>query len=373
MWPSSGNSAPERGAGTAGTRTREAQDLERVMSELLIASEERVFARMRGLERSLDQIKSSLQLPTGGGASSSPAAAEAEPHQPSSLTHGGISLPLPPPPPNGGEAEGLSATPPSGMRTSWQANVHAPAADAPSMRLVRMGTLTVHVKRAHDLIKADFAGLSDPYVVVKLPGFSARRTRTERKTLNPTWDEKIEYECVLEAVVGASVTLEVYDEDFGVSSLLGSRSKRRNYDKNNTDDKLGKVSAIKLAALATEDVLEHESVTLEAVKTGRISFAITWSEMNLSVEGDSQVRGGPEREPRATRAPPSHTRAPPPVLCVCVCVPFRSPGVESDGGRRGAAWRHRPHPAHPLPHPLPTRSPPGSFRIRHACLPMDHP
>lgn len=89
-------------------------------------------------------------------------------------------------------------------------SIEAPSEDASiEMRLRRLGTLTVHIKRADDLIKADFRGLSDPYVVLKVPGQQLRRSTTLKNTLTPYWDEKFEYECVLEMVVERSMTIEV--------------------------------------------------------------------------------------------------------------------------------------------------------------------
>ena len=54
-------------------------------------------------------------------------------------------------------------------------------------RLNRMGTLTVHIKSASDLINADYHGLSDPYVVQRCLG-QTHRTHVIKKTLNPTWE-----------------------------------------------------------------------------------------------------------------------------------------------------------------------------------------
>ena len=54
----------------------------------------------------------------------------------------------------------------------------------------------IHMRSAADLIKADFAGLSDPYAIVRLPGHSERRTATNKHTLNPVWDEELTFKSV---------------------------------------------------------------------------------------------------------------------------------------------------------------------------------
>ena len=56
--------------------------------------------------------------------------------------------------------------------------------------------------------------------LLQVPGQPPRRSATVKNTLSPTWDEKYEFECVLEMVVSSALSIEVYDEDFGVSTLL---------------------------------------------------------------------------------------------------------------------------------------------------------
>ena len=176
-------------------------------------------------------------------------------------------------------------------------------------RLQKVGTLTVHVKSARDLIKADFAGLSDPYAVIRMPGQSQKRTSTQKKTLNPDWDEKLEFDCDLQTVLAAPMVVQLFDEDFSVTSFFtghggrGGRSSETNDDdlgshrahKKNTDDKLGIISALRLDALATTDYVEFDDLTLEGVSHGTISLAVSWAE---STDTDSQVRSLVERRGR---------------------------------------------------------------------------
>lgn len=51
-----------------------------------------------------------------------------------------------------------------------------------------VGSLVVHVYRAHGLTSADLCGKSDPFCVLEL--VNARlQTHTEYKTLSPNWDK----------------------------------------------------------------------------------------------------------------------------------------------------------------------------------------
>ena len=56
------------------------------------------------------------------------------------------------------------------------------------------GTLTVHIRSAHNLIKADMMGKSDPYCTLYLPAVDPepRQTSTIRNTLDPERDERRE-------------------------------------------------------------------------------------------------------------------------------------------------------------------------------------
>ena len=44
-------------------------------------------------------------------------------------------------------------------------------------------------------------GQSDPYVVLRVAGQPLKRCKTVKQTLNPEWDEKIDFEGVLEQLV----------------------------------------------------------------------------------------------------------------------------------------------------------------------------
>jgi len=163
--------------------------------------------------------------------------------------------------------------------------------DDPSMRLKRHGTLTLHLQNARDLIKADFAGLSDPYVEITIPGQSKKRCKTVRKTLNPDWDEKIDFEGVLEQLVSEDLLIEVFDQDFGVLEAL---KKARSAHSKNTDDVLGWCSR-PIKDLMYENQLTFEDAPLDGVKTGTVTFTVTWT-ADSNVEANS-VRALVERDP----------------------------------------------------------------------------
>merc|ERR1711865_627163 len=92
-------------------------------------------------------------------------------------------------------------------------------------RITRMSLLTVQIKRAQGLAKADMIGKSDPFVVVKMNNEVRHRTAVIKKCLDPIWDNesltialpthpKKLGKCVLQ--------LEVYDKDtFGGNDFLG--------------------------------------------------------------------------------------------------------------------------------------------------------
>lgn len=100
---------------------------------------------------------------------------------------------------------------------------------------IATSTLFVGVQQARRLPAADNNGLSDPYVILALipsdreaaeaarvktvPGNkSVARTRTIKRTLNPSWNQEFELKLSLEsAMAGATLMLRVYDWDLGSS------------------------------------------------------------------------------------------------------------------------------------------------------------
>ena len=127
-------------------------------------------------------------------------------------------------------------------------------------RLGKKGTLRVHLKRATGLAAKDKGGTSDPFVNAKL-GKKAKACKAIQKTLEPTWDETLEFvtKVSLRKVMKEGLILDVMDEDKG---MLDS------------NDLLGKVHA-DLSLLTSTNEIEF----LEAVSSGGvIQFSVSWEE-----------------------------------------------------------------------------------------------
>ena len=84
-----------------------------------------------------------------------------------------------------------------------------------------MGTLRVDVLDAADLPAADRNGYSDPYCKFNLNGKDVYKTKIQKKTLHPSWNEF--FECPVKSRTAADFKVSVMDWDFGdKAALLGS-------------------------------------------------------------------------------------------------------------------------------------------------------
>jgi len=91
----------------------------------------------------------------------------------------------------------------------------------PSESINNMGKLRVDVLDASDLPSADRNGFSDPYCKFDLNGHSVFKTKIQKKTLQPAWNEFFEVD--VPSRTAAKFTCTVYDWDFGEKAdLLGS-------------------------------------------------------------------------------------------------------------------------------------------------------
>ncbi|KAI0175987.1 tricalbin [Hypoxylon sp. FL1284] len=82
----------------------------------------------------------------------------------------------------------------------------------PSESINNMGNLRVDVLDATDLPPADSNGKSDPYCKFELNGQDVFKSKTQKKTLNPTWNEF--FEVAVPSRTAAKFNLKVYDYDF---------------------------------------------------------------------------------------------------------------------------------------------------------------
>jgi len=92
-------------------------------------------------------------------------------------------------------------------------------ADVPTPADNMVPGILVVIDRAFNLPSADSNGLSDPYVVLKFGRAEKYRTRVQKKTLNPLWNE----ECFFPAQIHTAIPLEieVWDKDLISNDLLG--------------------------------------------------------------------------------------------------------------------------------------------------------
>ena len=90
----------------------------------------------------------------------------------------------------------------------------------PSESINNMGTLRVDVLDADDLPAADRNGYSDPYCKFNLNGKDVYKTKTQKKTLHPAWNEY--FECPVKSRTAAKFKVSVMDWDMGdKDDLLG--------------------------------------------------------------------------------------------------------------------------------------------------------
>jgi hypothetical protein len=93
----------------------------------------------------------------------------------------------------------------------------------PSESFNNQGTLRVDVLDAADLPAADRNGFSDPYCKFVLNDLDVYKTKTQKKTLHPAWNEY--FEVPVRSRTAADFVVNVYDWDFGdKADFLGKSS-----------------------------------------------------------------------------------------------------------------------------------------------------
>ncbi|KAK0591972.1 hypothetical protein LWI29_011078 [Acer saccharum] len=117
----------------------------------------------------------------------------------------------------------------------------------------------IQVVRAFKLMKADFLGLSDPYVKLNLTGESlpGKKTTIKKKTLNPEWNENFKF--VVREHQSQALQIQVFD-----------------WDKVGGDDRLG----MQLVPLKLVTPHETKEFNLDLLK-----------HTNISVHNDKKYRG----------------------------------------------------------------------------------
>ncbi|PWY62747.1 membrane bound C2 domain protein vp115 [Aspergillus eucalypticola CBS 122712] len=83
----------------------------------------------------------------------------------------------------------------------------------PTESINNMGTLVVHFLDAADLPSADRNGFSDPYCKFRLNDKEVFKTKVQKKTLHPAWNEMVETD--IKSRLNSTCRVDVYDWDFG--------------------------------------------------------------------------------------------------------------------------------------------------------------
>jgi len=97
----------------------------------------------------------------------------------------------------------------------------APASKISAQEIFAVGVVEVELQAGFNLKPADRNGFSDPYVIFSL-GNKTKKSSTIRKSLNPQWHEKFEFEGVLRDLTSDKLLLQVFDKDtIGRDELLG--------------------------------------------------------------------------------------------------------------------------------------------------------
>ena len=81
------------------------------------------------------------------------------------------------------------------------------------------GIIQVMIHKGADLVNQEIMGKSDPYVVLKFRG-QEFRSKTLRNTINPEWS--FGTDLIISEQYDSSIVIEVYDDDNGLDSSLGT-------------------------------------------------------------------------------------------------------------------------------------------------------
>jgi hypothetical protein len=163
----------------------------------------------------------------------------------------------------------------------------------PSESINNMGILRVDVLDAADLPSADRNGYSDPYCKFRLHGKEVYKTKTQKKTLHPAWNEF--FEVPIPSRVAADFKVDVYDWDFGdKADWLGSAVIDLNVLEPFQPQEVhyaldGKSGVIRLKMLFKPDYITR---TRQGTSTFSGTFAPAGKVIGAPVKGVSKVGGG---------------------------------------------------------------------------------
>ena len=117
------------------------------------------------------------------------------------------------------------------------------------------GFLNATIHRAIDLEKKDFAGKSDPYVVLRFNN-QKMKSKVFKNNLNPEFNFQEQF--VYKVGDSTLMKIELYDDDVGKDEFLGS------------------VDIDVSGVVAGQDIINHWK-DLEGVKRGKICFSVEFS------------------------------------------------------------------------------------------------
>ena len=163
----------------------------------------------------------------------------------------------------------------------------------PSESINNMGTLRVDVLDAADLPAADRNGYSDPYCKFKLNGQEIFKTKTQKKTLHPAWNEFFEVQ--VKSRTAADFKCEVFDWDFGdKADFLGATAINLDLLEPFQPQELtyqldGKSGAIRLKMLFKPDYVTRSR---QGSSTFSGTFAPAGKVVGAPVKGATFVGGG---------------------------------------------------------------------------------
>jgi Ca2+-dependent lipid-binding protein len=164
----------------------------------------------------------------------------------------------------------------------------------PSESMNNMGTLRVDVLDATELPAADRNGYSDPFCRFKYNGKEVYKTKTQKKTLHPAWNEY--FEIPVTSRTAADFKCEVYDWDMGeTDDFLGATSLNLQvlepFQPQELTYKLdGKSGVVRLKMLFKPSYVTRSRQGSATFNTG--TFAVAGKVVGAPVKGVGKLGGG---------------------------------------------------------------------------------